>query len=109
APNNRTCPNIPEHSSGCTAERTRTPPYRGVRYVRQPVRRAGLQGSRVALVAAWRALEEAERRAGARGRGAIAAAERDAALLPAADAALDRLPTFTYRRALATFLAVLDG
>jgi hypothetical protein len=38
---------------------------------------------------------------------AIADAERDSSLLPAADAALDRLPTITLRRVLSVFAATL--
>lgn len=73
------------------------------------------------LLAAWRELGEVERTARLRtlralvrvlGAGAgvevaIADAERNVSLLPAADAALDRLPSITLRRVLSVFAATL--
>jgi len=47
--------------------------------------------------------------AGSRVEDAITAAEADVTLLPAADAALDTLPTITSRRVLATFAATLPA
>ena len=77
------------------------------------------------LMAGWREINTGERLArlrslralvhvlaggaGSRVEDAIAAAETDVTLLPAADAALDTLPTITSRRVLATFAATLPA